>query len=76
MVSSLLHARAAHPGGQFVDEPCGAAGGVGPPGALAGVQDLAGVGAGGQQRVVAEGVGVAVGGALLVVAVHLAHRGV
>jgi hypothetical protein len=69
-------AGAAHPGGQFVDEAGGAAGGVGPPGALAGVQDLAGVGAGGQQRMVPEGVGVAVGGALLVVAVDLAHRGV
>jgi hypothetical protein len=52
------------------------AGGVGPAGALAGVQHLAGVGPGGQQRMIAEGVGVAVGGALLVVAVHLAHRGV
>jgi hypothetical protein len=40
------------------------------------MQDLAGVGTAGQQRVVAEGVGVAVGGALLCVAVHLAHRGV
>jgi hypothetical protein len=39
-------------------------------------EHLAGVGPGGQQRVVAEGVGVAVGGALVVVAVDLAHGGV
>jgi hypothetical protein len=69
-------AGAAHPCDQLVDEPCGAAGGVGPAGALAGVQHLAGVGTGGNKRVVAKGVGVAVGGALLVVAVHLAHGGV
>jgi hypothetical protein len=69
-------AGAADPGGQLVDEAGGAAGGVGPPGPLAGVQDLAGVGPGGQQRVVAEGVGVAVGGALLCVTVDLAHGGV
>jgi hypothetical protein len=66
----------ADPGGELVDEPGGAAGGVGPPGPLAGVQDLAGVGAAGNKRVVAEFAGVAVGGALLCVAVHLAHRGV
>ena len=39
-----------------------------------GVQDLAGVGAGGEDRVVAERSGVAVGGALLLLAVHLADR--
>jgi hypothetical protein len=39
-------------------------------------EHLAGVGAGGQQRVVAKVRGGAIGGALLVVAVHLAHRGV
>jgi hypothetical protein len=60
----------------FVDEPCGAAGGVGPASALAGVQHLAAISTAGKQRVVAEGVGVAVGGALLVVAVDLADRGV
>jgi hypothetical protein len=43
---------------------------------VAGVQHLTGVSTGGNKRVVAQGVGVAVGGALLVVAVHLAHRGV
>jgi hypothetical protein len=61
-----------------------AAGGVGPAGALPGVEDLAGVGAGGNQRVVAggnqrvvaQGVGGAVGGALLCVAVDLADGGV
>ena len=69
-------AGAADPGGQLVDEAGGAAGGVGPPGPLAGVQHLAGLGAGGQQRVVAEPPGVAIGGALLVVAVDLADGGV
>jgi hypothetical protein len=39
-------------------------------------EHLAGVGTAGNQRVVAEGVGVAVGSTLLVVAVHLADRGV
>jgi hypothetical protein len=69
-------AGAADPGGQLVDEAGGAAGGVGPPGPLAGVQDLAALGAAGQQRVVAEGAGGAVGGALLCVTVDLAHGGV
>ena len=41
-----------------------------------GVEHLAGLRDGGQQRVVAQGAGVAVGGALLVVAVDLADRGV
>jgi len=40
------------------------------------MQHLAGVGAGGQQRVVAQPVGIVVAGALLVVAVHLADGGV
>jgi hypothetical protein len=43
---------------------------------VGGVQHLTGVSTGGNKRVVAQGVGVAVGGALLVVAAHLAHRGV
>jgi hypothetical protein len=61
MVSSPLAPGAADPGGQLLDQAGGAAGGVGPPGPLAGVQDLAAVGAAGQQRVVAEGVGGAAG---------------
>jgi hypothetical protein len=69
-------AGAADPGGQLVDEAGRSAGGVGPPGPLAGVQDLAALGAAGQQRVVAEGAGGAVGGALLCVTVDLAHGGV
>jgi hypothetical protein len=44
-------AGAADPGGQLLDEAGRSAGGVGPPGALAGVQDLAGVGAAGNKRV-------------------------
>lgn len=40
------------------------------------MEHLAGIGAGGQQRVVAELSGVAVGGAALVVAVDLADGGV
>jgi hypothetical protein len=45
--------------GELVDEAGGAAGGVGPPGALAGVQHLTAVGTAGNKRVVAQGVGVA-----------------
>ena len=52
-------------------EPDGPPGGVGRALALAGMQDLAGVRAGGQQGVQAQGVGVAVAGALLGVAVDL-----
>ena len=48
MVSSPAGAGAAHPGGQLVDEPGGAAGGVGPPGPLAGVPHLTAVGTGGE----------------------------
>ncbi len=44
--------------------------------AEAGVEDLAGVGPGGQDRVVAEHSGVAEGGALLGLADHLTDRGV
>jgi len=53
-VRGIVHVRlvgtagagAAHPCGQFVDEAGRSAGGVGTAGALAGVQHLAGVGAG------------------------------
>ena len=69
-------AGAAQPGHQLVNESEDAAGGVGRALAQPGVQHLAAVGAGGQQRMVAEPVGVAVAGALLVVAVHLADGGV
>jgi hypothetical protein len=50
---------AAQPPGQLLHEAFGAVGGVGPPGAHAGVQHLTGVGSGGQQGVVAEDPGVA-----------------
>jgi hypothetical protein len=66
----------ADPTSQLVDEPLGPAGGVGRAGAHPQVQQLAGVGPAGQQRVVAKPVGVAVGGSTLGVAVDLAHRGV
>jgi hypothetical protein len=69
-------AGAADPSGQLVDEPLRAAARRGPTGPLPGVEDLAGVGAGGQQRVVAKLAGVAVGRATLVAAVNLADRGV
>ena len=59
-------AGAADPGDELVDEPAGAALGVGWPFAHPGVQHLAGVGPGGEQRVVAEHLGVAEPGALLV----------
>jgi hypothetical protein len=62
--------------GQLVDKPLGAAARGGPAGPLPGVQHLAAVGPGGQQRVVAEPAGVAVGRATLVVAVDLADGGV
>ena len=62
-----------HPPGQLLHEPFGTAGGVGPPGAHAGMQYLAGVGSGGQQRMVAEHPGVAVGRALLGMPVDLTH---
>jgi hypothetical protein len=65
-------ASAVDPSGELVDEPFGAAAGGSPPGPLPGVEHLAGVGTGGQQRVVAQLAGVAVGGAALVVAVDLA----
>ena len=67
-------AGAADTGDEFFDEPLRAPLGIG--GALAepGVQDLAGVGSGGQQGVVAELAGVAVGGALFGLAVHLTDR--
>ena len=62
--------------GGLVDEPLSPAGGVGGAFAHAQVQHLAGVGAGGQQRMVAQHPGVAVGRAALGVPVDLAHRGV
>src|SRR5512132_4385610 len=67
---------AAQPGHQLVNEPENATGGVGRALAQPGVHDLAGVGAGGQQRVVAQPAGVAVAGTLLGVAVDLADGGV
>src|SRR5436190_14169790 len=48
-------AGAADPPGQFVDEPLGTAARGGPASVLSGVQHLAGVGPGGQQRVVSRG---------------------
>jgi hypothetical protein len=63
-------------GQEFVDESDDASGGVDGAFAQPGVEDLAGVGAGGQQRVVAEDLGVAVRGAGLGVAVDLTDRGV
>jgi len=66
----------AQAGHQLVNEAEDAAGGVGRALAQPGMQHLAAVGAGGQQRMVAESVGVAVAGALLVVAMHLADGGV
>ena len=75
-LNRLAAAIAGEPGREFVDEahhtPCR----VRRARAQAGMQDLAGVGPGGQQRVVAELAGVAVRGALLGVAVDLADRGV
>src|SRR6266545_8061897 len=65
-----------HAAGELVDEPLSATTRRSSAGALAGVQHLAGVGPGGQQRVVAEQAGVAVGGTALVRAVDLAHGGV
>jgi hypothetical protein len=62
--------------GQLVDEPAGAARGVGRAGARADMQHLAGIGPGRQQRMVAKLTGVAVGGAALVVAVDLTDGGV
>ena len=59
-------AGAAHPGDELVDEPAGAALGVGLPFAHPGVQHLTGVGPGGEDRVVAEHLGVAEPGAVLV----------
>src|SRR5437773_1157043 len=50
----LAPARRTRPG-QFVDEPLGTAARGGPASALSGVQHLAGVGPGGQQRVVSRG---------------------
>src|SRR4030095_4941139 len=66
LVSSELadRAGAAQPGHQLINEPGDAAGGVGRALAQPGMQQLAAVGAGGQQRMVAQPSGGAVGGAL------------
>jgi len=61
-------------GDEFFDEPFGAALGVGGAFAHPGVEDLADVSPGRQQRVVAEVVGVAVAGALLVMPVDFGDR--
>jgi hypothetical protein len=75
-VGSPLAPARPQPGHQLVNEPGDAAGGVGRALAQPGVQQLAAVGPGGQQRVVAQPVGIAVAGALLVVATDLADGGV
>jgi len=62
------------PGDELLGEADDPALGVGRPLAVAHVQDLAGLGARGQQRVVAEHFGVAVGGALLEPAADLAEK--
>jgi hypothetical protein len=61
----------ADPGDQFGDEASDTPGGVRRAFPHPGVEDLAGIGAGGDQRVVAEDLGVPVRGALLVVSVDL-----
>jgi hypothetical protein len=69
-------AGAAQPGDELVGEPHDPAGGVGAALAQPGVEDLAGVGTEGEQRVQPQPTGVAVASALLVVPVDLADRGV
>jgi len=64
----------ADPGDELVDEPAGAAGGVGGAFPHPGVEDLTGVSPGGQQRVVAAHLGVAEARPLLVLALDLADR--
>ena len=64
----------AYPPGQLVDEPLRPPPGVRRPLPLADMEDLAGIGPGGHQRMQTQHPGVAVGGALLVVTVNLANR--
>jgi hypothetical protein len=67
-------ARALDPRDQFLNEAQGAAGGVGRTLPGADVQDLAGAGASGQDRVIAATAGVAKPGALLVIAMNLTDK--